>query len=248
MLQDRGYSEQMIDRGIERARKIPRNAALLKVKTKEKKKRPVFAIKYDPRLPSIPNIVARHWRSMGVQDSYLKDVFEEPPLTAFRRQNNLRDMLIKSKVPPPPSPYPQRETKGMARCGNSCPSCPYVLPGKTVKIDIERQWRIDKKVNCNTFNCIYMLQCTKENCKNRYIGQTGRFLRFRIADHKGYITNQVTSKATGAHWNQPGHSLADMKFTVLEQVKYNDEAYRKERETFFINKFNTFYKGINKEK
>ena len=77
MLQDRGYSEQMIDRGIERARKIPRNAALFKVKTKEKKKRPVFAIKYDPRLPSIPNIdiVARHCRSMGVQDSYLKDVF-----------------------------------------------------------------------------------------------------------------------------------------------------------------------------
>ena len=93
-----------------------------------------------------------------------------------------------------------------------------------------------------------MLQCTKDNCKKRYIGQTGRFLRFRIADHKGYITNQVTSKATGAHWNQPGHSLADMKFTVLEQVKYNDEAYRKERETFFINKFNTFYQGINKEK
>ena len=128
---------------------------------------------------------------MGVQDSYLKDVFEEPPLTAFRRQNNLRDMLVKSKVPPPPPPYPQRETKGMARCGNSCPSCPYVLPGKTVQIDTEKQWRIDKKVSCNTFNCIYMLQCTKDNCKKRYIGQTGRFLRFRIADHKGYITNQV---------------------------------------------------------
>ena len=38
VLKDRGYSEQMIDRGIERARQIPRNAALLKVKTKEKKK------------------------------------------------------------------------------------------------------------------------------------------------------------------------------------------------------------------
>ena len=93
-----------------------------------------------------------------------------------------------------------------------------------------------------------MLQCTKDYCKKRYIGQTGCFFRLRIADHKGHITNQVTSRATRAHWNQPGHSLADMKFTVLEQVKYNDVAYRKERETFFINNFNTFYKGITKEK
>ena len=77
-------------------------------------------------------------------------------------------------------------------------------------------------------------------------------MKHRIADHRGYITSQVT---TGTHWNLPGHRMAQMKFTVLEvklkvkfKVKFNSEAYRKERETYFINKFNTFYKGINKEK
>ena len=88
----------------------------------------------------------------------------------------------------------------------------------------------------------------KQNCNARYIGQTQRFLKHHIADHRGDISNQVTSKATGAHWSLPGHSLALMKFTVLEQVKYNSEPYRKERETYFINKFNTFYKGVNQEK
>lgn len=63
----------------------------------------------------------------------------------------------------------------------------------------------------------------------------------------GYITNQVISRATGAHFNLPGHSLADLKFTILEQVRYNDEEYRREREKYFINKFNTFYHGINRE-
>ena len=95
---------------------------------------------------------------------------------------------------------------------------------------------------------MYMIQCSKDNCNKRYIGQTGRLLKFRIADHRGYIQNQVTSKATGAHWNQPGHIMADMKFTVLEQVKYNDRNYREERETYFINKFDTFYNELNKEK
>ena len=69
-----------------------------------------------------------------------------------------------------------------------------------------------------------MLQCTKNNCKKRYIGQIGCFFWFGIADYRGYITNEVPS--TGAHWKQPGHSQADMKFTV--QVKNNDEANSKE--------------------
>ena len=157
-------------------------------------------------------------------------------------------MLIKSKIPVSIPPHPRRDMKGMGKCGKACPACPYVEAGKIVKVNKNTTWNIEKKVNCETFNCVYMLQCTKDNCKQRYIGQTGRQLKFRIANHRGYIQNQVTSKATGAHWNQPGHSLADMKFTVLEQVKYNDRNYREERETFFINKFDTFYHGINKEK
>ena len=92
-----------------------------------------------------------------------------------------------------------------------------------------------------------MIQCEKDRCKQKHIGQTGRLLKFRISDHRGYISNQVTSRATGAHFNLPGHSLADMKFTVLEQVKYNDEQYRRERESYHINKFNTFYHGLNRE-
>ena len=69
----------------------------------------------------------------------------------------------------------------------------------------------------------------------------------RLADHRGYITNQVLSRATGAHWNLPGHSLADLKVTILEQTKNNCEDYRKEREKFFIRKFDTFNNGLTRE-
>ena len=79
-----------------------------------------------------------------------------------------------------------------------------------------------------------MIYCNKEHCKeNRYIGETGRMLRHRLADHRGYVTSKVTSKSTGAHFNLPGHSLANMKITILEQVKKKDPEYRKEREIFY---------------
>ena len=76
-------------------KKIPRKIALLKIGKKAAENRLVFAIHYDPRLPAVQQIVARNWRSMVSQNTYLKECFKEPPLTAFRRQPNLRNFLIK---------------------------------------------------------------------------------------------------------------------------------------------------------
>ena len=85
----RKYPLDIIDGAINKALKVPRKVALLKVVKKTSKNRPVFALQYDPRLPAIQSIQAKHWRSMVVQDQYLADCFKQPPLTAFRRQTNL---------------------------------------------------------------------------------------------------------------------------------------------------------------
>ena len=53
--------------------------------------------------------------------------------------------------------------------------------------------------------------------------------------------------ASGDHYNSPGHSVSDLSVTILEKVKKNCELYRKERERYLINKFNTYYKGINRQ-
>ena len=124
MLTARGYPEQLIQRGIDRARKIPRKIALLKVKTNITQNLPVFALKYDPRLPAIQKMQAKHWRSMVVQNQYLAEVFKQTPLTAFRRQRNLRDLLIKSKVPPPIPLHPKRVVKGMTPCNKPSQPAP----------------------------------------------------------------------------------------------------------------------------
>ena len=44
----------------------------------------------------------------------------------------------------------------------------------------------------------------------------------------GYIINKDESQATGAHFNLPGHSLANIKSTILEQVHKKNDIYRKE--------------------
>ena len=245
LLKERGYPDTKIDPAINKALKIPRQQALKRVKKNENAKRPVFAVKYDPRLPSITNIVAKHHRSMVSQDQYLKEVFELPPLTAYKRQRNIRDNVIRAKVAPPPTERPKRENSGLKRCGNQCSACPYIQEGKFIKVNEKTQWKINKRMTCETTNIIYMIECSK--CNERYIGETKRSLKERLADHRGYVSNQKLDYITGHHFNTPGHDLSNLKVTIIEKQKTEDTDYRKEREKYFINKFNTFYKGMNRQ-
>ena len=76
------------------------------------------------------------------------------------------------------------------KCEKNCTPCPYVKEGKTISIDRKKTWQITKNVNCQSSNIIYLIECSKEHCKKRYIGETGRSLQNRIADHHGYIVNE----------------------------------------------------------
>ena len=74
LLLSRNYPERLVDSALDKARQVPRHASLKRVIRKKRKKiRPIFALKFDPRLPSIINIQARHWRSMTHQDNYLAE-------------------------------------------------------------------------------------------------------------------------------------------------------------------------------
>ena len=210
--------------------------------------KPVFAVKFDPRLPSISSIQAKHWRAMVSQNQYLAKCFPKPPLTAFKRPKNIKEFLIRAKVPLPPEVRNKRDLKGMKKCTKQCSACPYISEGRNIKINKRNTWKITKRLDCNSFNVIYMIECNIDKCRKRYIGETRRAIKNRLADHRGYVVNNHIDKATGAHFTLPGHSLADMRCTVLEQVKVRSDLYRKEREKYFINKFNTIEEGLNRKK
>ena len=78
----------------------------------------------------------------------------------------------------------------------------------------------------------------------KYVGETKRILKFRLAEHRGYVNNLDETQATGKHFNSPGHSLSDLSIVILEKVRSSDDLYRKEREKYFICKFNTYYQGL----
>ena len=89
-----------------------------------------------------------------------------------------------------------------------------------------------------------MLGCKK--CPWQFIGESERSLKERFLEHKGYVSNNMLNKATGAHFNQKGHRISDMEISVVEKIFNNDAQFRKQREKMFINRFNSKYKGMNR--
>ena len=98
MLLSREYHRNVVNTAINKAMKIPRSDALKRVVREKSTDRVVFVVTYDPRLPSIPKIVSKHWRTM-VQDPRMKEIFSSPPLVAYKRPANIKDKLIRSKMP-----------------------------------------------------------------------------------------------------------------------------------------------------
>ena len=170
LLFERQYKAEIVNCAIEKAKTIPR-AQLLKPKlTKKTNERPVFAVMYDPRMPSLQPIQAKHWRSMVSRDAHLQKVFPQPPLTAFKRQRNLKDLLIRAKIPPTPKRNQERSTKGMKMCLKVyCNTCPYVKERKNFKYGKDKIWNVNKKTNCNSMNIVYVIECDINTTANKDI-------------------------------------------------------------------------------
>ena len=107
-------------------------------------------------------------------DSWMLEVFPEPPMVAFRRPTNLREKLICAKLPP--TGRPNRKVKGMKKCGRNCP---YIKEGKVVRCSKTfKNVEVNSQCNCKTENVIYIVTCKK--CSMQYIGKTERSLDERV--------------------------------------------------------------------
>ena len=106
-----------------------------------------------------------------------------------------------------------------------CPSLRRSV-GPLVGWSVRPPWKIATPINCRSHNLVYMIEFTKDRCKEKYIGETDRTIKDRISEHVGYIRTKNTSQATGHHFNLPGHCLSDMKVTGLEKVLKPDSEYR----------------------
>ena len=100
------------------------------------------------------------------------NVFKAKSFVAFRRSNNLSNILVSVKLHKPSTTA--NAHRGSFRCGNNCLTCNYINDGLTnYTFSSAGETRfINHHIDCNSKNVIYLIQCN--HCHKQYIGETKR--------------------------------------------------------------------------
>lgn len=195
-----------------------------------------LVLTYSSYLPDTHKIVKKNMNILQ-KSKRMTDVFRSPPIVAYKRSKNFRDILIHGKL---------KKQKGIiqsSRCSGPCdtPGCKtcMFLPQSEMFQGKDTTYSIYRGGNCNTKNVVYLISCGKCN-QPVYVGETGRSIKERVKEHIWDI-RAFRDKPVSIHFNSSAHSENDIKFNIIESINNNKSTiYRRIREEFWINKLQTW--------
>lgn len=254
MLLERNYKLNIIEPAFQRARLISREEAIKRVTYNRTTNKITFVIPFDPRLPKISQITRKHFELMK-KDSLCAEIFKDGVQVAYKRPQNIRDILCRATLPPLRARSANRAEKGWKTCFN-CKTCDlsHNLTEFTVAATGEKI-QIHQKITCRDKNVIYCIQCVK--CKMQYVGKTTGPFKIRANQHRRAVELALIDRKNGKqgkdtnmspvaqHFSQGNHSEADMFFFAFEHVISSDPLVIGTRERFYIDKMQVVHKGIN---
>ena len=219
-LKDRRYKNDEIKTQIDRVKLQPRDA-LLQYKEKTPLDRVPCVVTYNPRLPNIKEAINKNWDLLKINPT-LETVFEKKPVMAFKRNQNLKDLIgqktiLNNKVV---RTSDIRKKKGWCSPCNSHGNnicCKHVKNTNTFRSNkTNREYKIYHRVNCRSKFVIYLMECSR--CKLQYVGKSEWTLNIRINKHRNDVLKDDAILAC-RHFSETQHTFnEDAKFTIIETL------------------------------
>ena len=132
-------------------------------------------ITYNSSLPNIDEIMNKYWGLLALSEKQsVKYVFQHKPILAFKRPQNLGDILIHSKMN-----FSQNPTGSVS----ACKKCRWTHC-KTINEseNFSETFLHKQDFNCTSENVIYLITCKK--CNAQYVGQTHQKVSKRMNSHR----------------------------------------------------------------
>ena len=176
-----------------------------------------------------------------------REVFPEPPLIAFRRCKNLKDIFVRVWLSSEGNG--RTDKKGCSRCGKSrCQVCNVMSNTEHFYSNVDsREYRIHYSFNCDSSNVVYLLECTA--CGVQYVGSTCTPFRLRFNNYKA-CSRKFDSGASVPHveffrhFTGEGHHgfLQDISVKTIDRLTGGNRM----RESFWQYRLDCFSpKGLN---
>ena len=240
----RGYPLNILEEHLQKASGFSQDE-LLEPKTKIQEDKQVVILDYNPGNPDIMQIIHKYWPLISSSRT-LGKIFPSSPLGAFRRQKNLKDLLVASKLryPPPPPRAPPPNPRNTTCPKITCRYCRIMDKAKTATssaLNTNIKTRYSCTVSCLTPNVVYLIICLK--CQSQYIGETQRKVKERIGEHLRFIKNfgnpNVKDTPVSQHFNICCKKPAQLRFQILEVIRANPALesttkLRKRREKWWV--------------
>ena len=240
-LMKRGYPEQTLDAEIDRAINVSRDHSLSRGDRRGTDQRIPLVVTYHPSMNFLSRTTRRHQITLRSSER-LNAIFNSPPMIAFRRPKNLKDLLVHASL----TSY-ANETPGNFLCGTiRCKTCPILKTTNVIcsKVTGER-FNIKLHATCKTSNIVYLIECRR--CGHQYVGESGQPLHMRMNGHRYDISHRKTKESpVAAHFTSTGHSESDLSVCVIDRLWTDDVIRRKNRESRWIRTLGTLWpSGMN---
>ena len=114
---NRGYPAKIIDEQIQKAVSVPRSEAL-QYQEKKSCNRVPFVVTYHPTHSTIASTIHKYLPILHTS-SRCKEAIPEPPMVAFRRPTNIKDLVVRSSLK---APSTEATNTGFSPC-KQCTAC-----------------------------------------------------------------------------------------------------------------------------
>ncbi len=270
---NRGYPSSLLDAQIDKCRTVDRSNTLLYKTAREKR---ANFHKFLKGRSFLPLIVTYHgglnsaffkktfhdlWTTFSKVDSSIESCFlDERPQIVYKRGKTIGNVVTSTRFR---TAFDQTDCENIeilasllhendTRCSFAvskckkprCLCCDHIMVGSHFyDSSSSRIYRIDRNYNCGSSNLIYLIKCLR--CDVLYVGQTTRYFRERLNNHRSDIRlNKLT--AVGKHFNEPLHTVNDLKIMPIHDVSRLSVDQRLMVENRFMTLLNTKYPyGLN---
>lgn len=139
---------------------------------------------YSQKFNSLNSIIRKHLPLLKFSNQPCV-TFQEPSILAFRRARNLRDILVRAKLPQNKPDGPTQDT-GCFKCTRKCAVCKHITENKKFTSTITKEsFPITDHISCRYTWIIYLVTC--KVCQKQYVGKTQTTRYTRFSNHRSDI-------------------------------------------------------------
>ena len=174
---------------------------------------------YQPDWGGLRDVVSKNWDFL-TRSNDTKFLHEKKLIYAYRRNQNLKDLLVNAKITYPPKPKSSDQAVAHDNpCKTSkCRYCPKINKGgRITSTTTQRTYQSKSRVDCKSGNLIYCITC--KTCKLQYVGQTKRRLMDRFQGHFYNVNSKNLKDTVGKHFNLTNHGgIDDIEIHIIDFI------------------------------